>query len=254
MTRDDHSPYAAAGEEPLPTFSEQLAEQLGGVRGVIESGVPVVVFVLANILGTLKLAIIIAVASAVAIAIYRLIRRQTIRNAVNGLFGIAIGAIIAWKTGSTKDFYLPGIIVSGAYGVAMLVSVPIRRPLVGWVWSLVAAGGSMRWREQPVMVALFSRLTVLWALTYLVKVGIQAALFQATSATDPGTALGIARLVLGYPPYAFLLAFTAWSVRRLTRLDPELARSVQPSQAIEPQAPDPLATGRRGTRNAPDAT
>ncbi|HEY1488321.1 MAG TPA: DUF3159 domain-containing protein, partial [Micromonosporaceae bacterium] len=94
---------ADGDDEVLPTFSEQLAQQLGGVRGVIESGVPVVVFVIANILGPLKLAIVISVLSAVAIAIFRLARRQTVRNAVNGLFGIAIGAIIAWKTGSTKD-------------------------------------------------------------------------------------------------------------------------------------------------------
>jgi hypothetical protein len=234
--RSDHE-----DDEVLPTFSEQLAQQLGGVRGVIESGVPVVVFVIANILGPLKLAIIISVLSAVAIAIFRLARRQTVRNAVNGLFGIAIGAIIAWKTGSTKDFYLPGIIVSGVYGLAMLFSVPLRRPLVGWVWSLLAAGGSMRWREQPAMVRLFSRLTVLWAVTYLVKVGIQAALFQATSATDSGTALGIARLLLGYPPYAALLAFTAWSVRRLTQAHPELAAAAQPSPA---DVPDAGPTGR----------
>ncbi|HEY2793352.1 MAG TPA: DUF3159 domain-containing protein [Micromonosporaceae bacterium] len=232
-----------ASDEVVPTFSEQLADQLGGVRGLIESGVPVVVFVIANILGPLKLAIIIAVASAVLIAIFRLARRQTVRNAINGLFGIAIGAIIAWKTGSTKDFYLPGIIVSGLYGVAMLISVPFRRPLVGWVWSLLAAGGSMRWREQPKLVRLFSRLTVLWALTYLVKVGIQAVVFQHTSSTDPGTALGIARLLLGYPPYVALLAFTAWSVRRLTQAHPELAEAAQPLPS-----PAELATADPDTR------
>src|SRR5262249_8133192 len=147
---------------------------LGGVRGLLESSIPVAIFVLVNIFGSLNLALVISVASAVALAIYRLARHETVRNAVNGLFGIAIGAFIAWKTGSTKDFYLPGIVLSGVYGVAMLASVPARRPLVGWVWSLVAAGGSMRWREQPKLVRLFSWLTVLWAVTYLVKVLIQA--------------------------------------------------------------------------------
>jgi len=237
MTADDRGAAEAdTGEERLPTFSEQLAEQLGGVRGVVESGIPVAVFVIANIVGTLRVAIIIGVASAVAIAIYRLARKQTVRNAVNGLFGIAIGAIIAWRTGSAKDFYLPGIILSGAYGVAMLASVPLRRPLVGWLWSLLAAGGSMRWREQPKLVSLFNKLTILWAITYLVKVGIQAVLFHATSAHDPGTALGVARLLLGYPPYALLLAFTAWSVRRVTQGDPELA--------LATARPDPTPTGR----------
>jgi hypothetical protein len=232
MTRDDSSPAAEPETAVLPTFSEQLAEQLGGVRGVVESSIPVIIFVIANIVGPLNVALIISVASGVALAIYRLARRETVRNAVNGLFGIGIGAFIAWKTGSTKDFYLPGIIISGVYGLAMLASVPIRRPLVGWVWSLLVAGGSMHWREQPAMVRLFSRLTVLWALTYLVKVGIQAALFQATGAHDSGTALGVARLVLGYPPYALLLAFTAWSVRRLTSANPALAYAVPGSAPV----------------------
>ena len=37
-------------------------------------------------------------------------QRKPVRHAVNGLFGIAIGAFIAWRTGEARDFYLPGII------------------------------------------------------------------------------------------------------------------------------------------------
>ncbi len=249
MTRDDRSPHAGAEteDEVLPTFSEQLSEQLGGVRGVLESSIPVAIFVIVNILGPLNLALIISVASGVALAIYRLARKETIRNAVNGLFGIAIGAIIAYKTGSTKDFYLPGIILSGAYGIAMLLSVPFRRPLIGWVWSLLADGGSMRWREQPAMVRLFNRLTILWAVTYLVKVGIQAVIFQRTGAHDSGTALGVARLLLGYPPYALLLAFTAWTVRRKRQSDPSLA--LEPKTA--PTTGDPAQAPLPRSANAP---
>jgi hypothetical protein len=241
MTRDENSPPAAA-EEIIPTFSEQLAEQLGGVRGVFESGIPVAIFVIANIIGSLDWAIIISAASAIAIAAYRLIRHETVRNAVNGLFGVGVGAFIAWKTGSSKDFYLPGIIMSGAYGVAMLLSVPFGRPLIGWVWSLLAAGGSMEWRKHPPMVRLFNRLTILWSLTYLVKVGIQAVLFQKTGAHDSSTTLGIARLVLGYPPYVLLLAFTAWSVRRLRASDPSLGDAIPEDAVLAPQ---------RVTSNAP---
>jgi hypothetical protein len=205
----------AHDDEPMPSFSEQLASQLGGVRGVVESGIPVAVFVVANIITSLNLALIISVASAVAIAIYRLARRETIRHAVNGLFGIAIGAFIAWKTGSAKAFYLPGILISFAYGVAMLASVPLRRPLVGWVWSVLADGGRRDWLDKPKMVRLFNRLTIVWAVTYLVKTIIQAWVFNNTAANDPATGLGITRLLLGYPPYAALLAYTVWSVRKL---------------------------------------
>jgi len=203
-----------AGTEPEPTLSEQIAQQLGGVRGVVESSIPVLVFVLVNI-WSFRPALYAALGSAVLIAVFRLARRQTIRHAVNGLFGVGIGVALALKTGSPKNFYLPGIIISFGYGLAMLASVFVRRPLVGWIWSLVAAGGSMTWRDQPAMVRLFSRLTVLWAVTYLAKVAIQTWIFNRTAANDPGTALGIARIALGAPPYALLLAFTIWSVRRV---------------------------------------
>src|SRR5437763_3164257 len=220
MTAGEVESAAEAGdagegrEEQLPSFSEQLASQLGGVRGVIESGVPVLIFVIAKLIWPLKAALIVAVGSAVAIAVWRLARRETVRHAVNGLVGILFGAFLAWKTGSAKAFYLPGILISLGYGVALLASVLVRRPLVGWVWSVVVAQGSMQWRQDRRLVRLFSWLTVLWAVTYLVKVGIQAVVFQHTSANDPGTVLGILRLALGYPPYLLLIAITVWAVRR----------------------------------------
>ena len=216
MTMEEAAEQVSEGEEEeqLPTFSEQLASQLGGIRGVIESGVPVVVFVVAKLLLPLTPALIVAVGSAVGIAVWRLTRRQSVRHAVNGLVGIMFGAILAWKTGSAKAFYLPGILISLGYGVALLVSVAVRRPLVGWVWSLIVAKGSMDWRGHPRLLRLFSWLTALWAVVYLIKVGIQAVVFQHTSATDPGTVLGILRLALGYPPYLLLIVITVWAVRR----------------------------------------
>jgi len=198
-------------EEPLPSFSEQLAEQLGGVRGLLESSVPVFVFVLVKLVWPLRPTLIAAVATAVAIAVFRLSRRQTVRHAVNGLFGVFIGVALAWKTGNAKDFYLPGILLSLGYAVAMLVSVAVRRPLVGWLWSLVLGGGRTRWRDEPRLLRTFGWLTVLWASIYVVKVVVQTGLYL----TDQVTALGVARLVLGVPPYLLLLAITVWAVRRV---------------------------------------
>ncbi|MBO0869931.1 MAG: DUF3159 domain-containing protein [Micromonosporaceae bacterium] len=209
--------------EKLPTFTEQIADQLGGVRGLIESGLPVLVFVVANIVWRLQPAILIAVGSAVLLAVWRLARRQPVRHAVNGVLGVGIGAVIAWKTGSAKNFYLPGILLSLGYALAMLASIVARMPLVGWLWSVVVAKGSTEWRRDPRLVRLFSWLTVLWALTYLAKTLIQALIFRATPANDPGTALGVARILLGYPPYALLLAVTFWAVRRATHAQPAAA-------------------------------
>src|SRR5262249_9611656 len=96
----DMTSQAAQQVETLPSFSEQVAGQLGGVRGMIESSIPVLAFVLVNIVWDLKPALVVAVGLALAIAAYRLTRRQSVRHAVNGLAGIGIGALLAWKTGS----------------------------------------------------------------------------------------------------------------------------------------------------------
>ncbi|MDM4718086.1 DUF3159 domain-containing protein [Micromonospora sp. WMMA1363] len=200
-------------EEPLPTIAEQMADQLGGWRGLLESSIPVVVFVVANIVGELRPAVIAAVGVAVAIAALRLAQRRPIRHAVNGLFGIAIGAAIAWRTGDERDFYLPGILYGIGYGIALLISAAIRQPLVGWIWSVLVAKGRSEWRQDPRLVRTFTGLTVLWGVVWLAKVGVQAGLYLA----QQDTALGIARLVLGYPPYVLLLLITVWTVRRVTR-------------------------------------
>jgi len=216
MTPPGHRESSTDDDEEeivLPPFSEQIAEQLGGVRGLIESSIPVAVFVVANILWALRPALILSVTIGVGIAIYRLSRREPIRHALNGLFGIAIGALIAGWTGKARDFHLPSILWTLGYAIALLGSVVARWPAVGWLWSVTFAKGSQIWRTEPRLLHLFGRLTMLWAAVYVVKVSVLSALYL----TNHADALGIARLVLGYPPYALLLAVTVYAVRKVRR-------------------------------------
>jgi hypothetical protein len=209
----------AQEEEVLPTFSEQVSSQLGGVRGMVESSVPVLAFVLVNVVWSLTPALYFAIGFALALAAYRLVRKESVRHALNGLFGIAIGAVVAWKTGSPKDFYLPGILYTLAYGLAMVGSVLARRPLVGWLWSLVADRGAVRWRSDPGLRRIFGWLTVVWATTFFAKVVVNFWVYFADGLSDDQKAsiLGIMRIALGFPPYALLLALTVWAVRRYLR-------------------------------------
>jgi hypothetical protein len=217
----DEEPEGGA-EEPVASFSEQMAQQLGGVRGLVESSIPIIIFVVANFLGghfrwwPLRTSLIIAVAAALSIALYRLARRESVRHSINGVFGVAIGAYIAYRSGSARDFYLPGILLSVGYGIALIGSVFFRRPLVGWVWAVMADGGKTRWRDDQRLTRLFGWLTVLWAAMYLVKAGLQTLLYLA----DQVDLLGVARLALGWPPYALLAAITVWRVRKITHAAP----------------------------------
>jgi hypothetical protein len=204
---------------PEPTLKEMLASdafrqdvitQIGGWRGMAESAVPVLVFIVANMIGGLTPALWCSVGSALAIAGWRLARKQSPRQALNGLFGIALAAFLAARTGKAEAFYLPGILLGLVYAVAFAASAVLRWPLVGVAWGFFTGHGTA-WRADRRLLRLFTWLTVLWAVVWSARIGIQAGMYLAGASA---TALGVARLVLGYPPLILLLAVTVWVVRR----------------------------------------
>ncbi len=201
---------AAEMVEPEPTFSEMLADQLGGMRGLTESSVPVGVFVVVNIIWSLTPALVAAIGIALAIAVWRLVQRESVRHAVNGLFGIGIGVAIAWKTGDAKDFYLPGIVMAFVYGVVLIGSVVFRHPVIGYIWAIVSAGGKHTWRQHPRLLRAFRWVTLVWAAMFISRGLVQGALYLA----DAPNLLGTARLVMGAPLYLAALGITIWAVRR----------------------------------------
>ncbi len=226
MTPDDHTdrpplathrsgPATAAvdgtdppGSPPEQSIGEAVAAQIGGWSGLVESAVPVAVFIVANMVTTLTPAIWAAVVAAVLIAVFRLVRRESVRHAVNGLIGVAIAAMFAARTGTEEGFYLPGIVLSYGYGVVILASALIGRPLVGYAWSAVT--GSVRdWRSRPRLLRAFALGTVVLAAPFFVNSSVQLALYFA----QMPTALGIARLA-GKILYVVAVLFVVWYGRR----------------------------------------
>ena len=221
---DLHRTPPGEEDEPLPSMSEQVSEQLGGVRGLVESSIPVLLFVLLNVaLGSALLdlpkrtalywAIGGAVASAVLIGVYRLARKEPIRHAVNGLVGIAIGAYLAWRTGDAKNFYLPGILLTLGQVAILVVSVLVRKPIIGYAWGVLANGGKQDWFADSKLFRTFQWLTLVWAGSLFIRAGVQGYFYLA----DEANAIGIARILISWPIYAGTLIFTVWAVRRVTR-------------------------------------
>ncbi|XVU24015.1 DUF3159 domain-containing protein [Actinoplanes sp. CA-054009] len=226
----DLHPVKEPEEEPLPSMSEQIAEQLGGVRGLIESSLPVFAFVILNVvLGdavvglekrtALYWAIAGAVVSALAIGGYRLIRKEPVRHAVNGLFGIAIGAFLAYRTGKAENFYLPGILLTFGQAAVLLLSVVVRKPLIGYAWGIMANKGQQNWFDNSRLFRTFQWLTLVWVVSLCIRAGIQYYLW----AQGEANALGIVRILISWPIYAATFAFSAWAIHRVT------SRTTQPS-------------------------
>jgi hypothetical protein len=206
-------PEPVAGPKPEPTIGEAVREQIGGVRGLVESAIPVTVFIVVNMATSLKPAIWSAVGAAIAIAIFRLVRRDSVRHAVNGLFGVGIAALFAARTGTAEGFYLPGIIFSYAEGAAFAVSALIRRPIVGYAWALLT-GAHPDWRERPRLVRAYGLITLVWTAAFWTNSSIQLALYFA----EMPNALGVARLA-GRSLYVAAFAFTIWYGRRAARAE-----------------------------------
>jgi hypothetical protein len=120
--------------EPGVVFDRHMVlDQLGGWRGMLDATVPTIAFIVANGIGGLRTGIWAALGSAVLLFGLRLVRRESVQQAVSGLFAVGVAVAIAAATGQARDFYVPGILRNAALAVVLLGSVVLRRPLVGVV-------------------------------------------------------------------------------------------------------------------------
>ena len=211
------SPQAEASSEPsTPT----LLEQMGGVGGLISSVLPVLVFVLVNTLTGLQPAIWSALGVAVAVGVWRLCRREQLQPAVSGILGVGVCAFIAYRTGEARGFFLYGIWFSLVAGLAFALSVAVRRPLVGVLWSALNGSG-YGWRFDRRARFGYDVATVVWAVFFLARFGVQRWLYEAQETT----LLGVARLAMGLPLTAVAALVTIWAIRR--------ARSAAAAPAVD---------------------
>jgi hypothetical protein len=183
------------GEEPRV----DLMEALGGSRGLADSGLPALAFVIVYTASgqDLNASALAAVALAVVLAAVRIWRRETLQFAFSGLIGVAIAAFIATRTGRAEDFFLPGILLNAAYATAYLASIAVRWPLLGVLIGPVIGEG-MKWRKDPRRLALYSKASWIWVGVFMLRLAVQLPLYLAGAVV----ALGIARTALGLPVFA----------------------------------------------------
>lgn len=185
---------------------------MGGVPGIVASTIPVLVFVVTNLLLDLRGAIVAALAAGVVVAVWRLARREALQPAVSGLLGVGLCAFVAYRTGEARGFYLPGLIYSAVFAAAFLVSAVVRWPLAGVIWHAINGDGQ-GWRRNTRLLRAYTFATLLWALVFLARVVVQGWLYNAQ---EDGW-LGVARLGMGFPLVAVALLGTVWAVRRAQR-------------------------------------
>nr|WP_167121349.1 DUF3159 domain-containing protein [Amycolatopsis viridis] len=186
-----------------------MLEQMGGVAGLVYSSVPIVVFVLANSVFGLTAGIWSAVGSAALITVVRLVRRESLQPAISGLFGVAIGAFIAYRTGSAKGFFLFGIWASLVYCGVFVLSVVVRWPLSGVIWSFLNGTGTAWRRDKPSRFG-YDIATLALAAVFGARFVVQRWLYDANHTGW----LAFAKIAMGWPLYGLALLVVVWAVRR----------------------------------------
>ncbi|UFU04801.1 DUF3159 domain-containing protein [Ruania halotolerans] len=208
------SPQVAAAAEgrgvrQLTANEFSLAESVGGVRGLIETIAPGLVFVVIFV-ATRELvpAVVASVSVAVVASIARLIGRTPLTQALSGLVGVAIGAVWAWRSGEASDFFAWGLLVNAGFAVGVLISILVRWPVVG-VLVATLTGQDTSWRADERLRRLYVQASWLWFGAFIARLAVQVPLYLNAEAGW----LGTARLVMGVPMWALVLWITWLWVR-----------------------------------------
>jgi hypothetical protein len=197
---------AADGE---PISGHALLAAMGGIRGIVEAVLPGLVF-LATYTFTLDLipALIAPVLIGVLFFALRLAGKQTVTQAVGGLVGIAVSALLALLTGRAEDFYLPGFWTNAVYGGVLLVSALVGWPLIGVAVGYLK-GEQLAWRADPSKRRVLGILTFMWAGLFLLRLAVQLPLYYAGNVEW----LGATKLLMGIPLFAPMLVVSWLMVR-----------------------------------------
>jgi len=188
---------------------EKILSAVGGKKGLIDAGFPALVFLISfNITKDLWNSLIASIIISAILTIIRLVMKDTIQHALSGLFGVAICAFFATKTGKAENFYLPGLIINVVYGSLYLFLNLIKLPILGLILGPIL-GENLAWRKDPIRRAAYINAGWLWVGLFFGRLAVQYPLYRAGNVEM----LGIARLVMGYPLF-IAVACGSWLIIR----------------------------------------
>jgi hypothetical protein len=183
---------------------ELLNKAIGGWRGLIDSALPSTLFILIFVFQkNLNNALIAALVLGGVLLIIRLFERKSLTQVFSGFIGLSISVFLTWRTKDASNFFLTGIVTNGIYGFFLLISVLIRKPLIGYlVGSLV--GDTSGWLKHPLLVRAYTTVTWLWVAVFGLRLLVQIPLYL----NDNIALLGTVKIFMGWPLYLFAVWLT----------------------------------------------
>ena len=186
---------------------DKVVNALGGKKGLIDSGVPSIVFlVVFNISKEVNTAIMSALALSLILAIFRLIKKDTIQHSVSGVIGVLICAYFANKSGNASDFYIPKLLTNLGYGTVYLIANLVGWPILGVVLGPLL-GENFMWRNNPARKRMYVKASWIWVAMFFSRIAVQYPIYKSGNVN----LLGTVNLAMGYPLF-FAAAYGTWLV------------------------------------------
>ena len=191
-----------------PDSASTVWERTGGLIGLSQSSLPATVLVIANAWWGVYPAIAAAFGTGVLVLVLRAARRQPLRPAFGGFVGVAVAGFFAARSGEARDFFLADIWWYAAASVVLILSILLRRPLVGVAWSALQ-GVDMWWRNDRPSLRRYAIATAVLAAVFATRFAVMRTLYEHN---EVGW-LTVTKIAMNYPLWAVALIVVAWAVR-----------------------------------------
>ncbi len=186
---------------------EKVLQAFGGKKGLIDSGIPAVIFlVVFNIADALRPALISAIAVSALLTLIRLARRETVQHAMSGFIGVLICAWFANRTGNASDLYIPKLLTNLGYGTVYLIGNLVGWPIMGLVLGPIL-GENLKWRNHPERKRAYTLASWLWVAMFFTRIAVQYPIYR----TGNVNLLGTVNLAMGYPLF-IATAYGTWQI------------------------------------------
>ena len=196
---------------------DKVVNALGGKKGLIDSGVPAVVFLIVfNLTKEVNTAIWAALSLSITLAIIRLIMKDTIQHSISGVIGVLICAYFASRTGSAAGFYIPKLLTNLGYGSVYLIANLSGWPILGLVLGPLL-GENLTWRNNPARKKMYMKASWIWVAMFFSRIAVQYPIYKSGNVN----LLGTVNLAMGYPLF-FAAAYGTWLV---IKSEPPVVRS-----------------------------
>ena len=186
-----------------------VIDSIGGIRGIIESMLPGLLFVICFVVtNNLQTTVIASAALAVLQVVIRLIQKQSLMGVISGLVSIAICLIWVWTSHKAGDYYMLGFITNAVYSVFLAISLIVRVPALGIVIESIRkmptenfGAWLHEWLDYKPLKRAYMYVTGLWIAVFVLRLVLQVPLYLVNNVAW----LGTVRLLMGLPFWALAI-------------------------------------------------